>query len=88
MVVIMAMAVAMVRVPMPAQDDKDERIDQDPHQRQDKHNCTPTCACQVLYIPLWQPNNGRQAMPQLLCTASECAWPGLLTQQAEVGRTL
>ena len=41
MAVVVVVAVAMVRVPMPAQDDKDERIDQDPHQRQDEHYCTP-----------------------------------------------
>ena len=41
MAVVMIMAVAMVRVPMPAQDDKDESIDQDPHQCQNEHDCTP-----------------------------------------------
>ena len=41
MAMVMIMAVAMVRVPMPAQDDKDESIDQDPHQCQDEHDCTP-----------------------------------------------
>ena len=38
----MIMAVAMVGVPMPAQYDKDESIDQDPHQSQNEHYCTHT----------------------------------------------
>ena len=38
----MIMAVAMVGVPMPAQYDKDESIDQDPNQSQNEHYCTHT----------------------------------------------
>ena len=40
-VVPMIMAVPMVRVPVPAQDHKDERVDPDAHQSQNKHHCTP-----------------------------------------------
>lgn len=38
----MIMAVAMMGVPMPAQYDKDESIDQDSHQSQNEHYCTHT----------------------------------------------
>ncbi len=59
MAVVVVVAVAMVRVPMPAQDDKDERIDQDPHQRQDEHYCTPKSItpCPAT-MHLWQTEAG------------------------------
>ena len=40
MVVPVIMAVPMVRVPMPAQDDKNECIHPNAHQSQDEHHCT------------------------------------------------